>query len=131
MYNKYTPVHCTPIQKGVFLNILCSYYFFSLFAQLKQRKQWYTKRNRLRENIKIQLIYLLSKHTYIQRLKSSFLPVLSFSASNSSVSSFTFSDIYQPSYASARYLLLNYKVDIPSVYDKEVLTPNLLFDRHN
>ena len=27
--------------------------------------------------------------------------------------------------------VLNYKVDIPSVYDKEVLTPNLLFDRHN
>lgn len=91
----------------------------------------YKKGTDLEKNIRIQLIYLLSKHTYIQRLKSSFLPVLSFSASNSSVSSFTFSDIYQPSYASARYLLLNYKVDIPSVYDKEVLTPNLLFDRHN
>ena len=32
----------------------------------------YKKGTDLEKNIKIQLIYLLSKHTYIQRLKSSF-----------------------------------------------------------
>ena len=40
----------------------------------------YKKGTDLEKNIKIQLIYLLSKHTYIQRLKSSFFTRYSASA---------------------------------------------------
>ena len=83
----------------------------------------------LEKNIKIQLIYLLSKHTYIQRLKSSFFTRTQLQRFKLISKLFYLFRIFI-----SQVMLLPdifYKVDIPSVYDKEVLTPNLLFDRHN
>ena len=90
----------------------------------------YKKGTDLEKNIKIQLIYLLSKHTYIQRLKSSFFTRTQLQRFKLISKLFYLFRIFI-----SQVMLLPdiffYKVDIPSVYDKEVLTPNLLFDRHN